>query len=48
MSAILETIDTFQVLMSPLKEEAPANMASILETIDTFHVLMSPLKKEAA
>ena len=49
MSYMLDTFKVLmlQVLMLPLKEEAPPNMYLILVTLDTLQVLMLPLKEEA-
>ena len=47
MASIFVTLDTSQLLTSPLKEEAQVNMAHIVLTLDTFQLLTSPLKEEA-
>ena len=48
MTSIFMTLHTFQLLMSPLKEEAPLNMYPISVTLNTSQLLTSPLKEEVS
>ena len=47
MPIILVTLDTSHLEMSPLNDDALANMDHVLATLDTSHFEMSPLNDDA-
>ena len=47
MYAMVVTLDTSHLEMSPLHANAPKNMYRMVITLDTSHVEMSPLNDDA-